>query len=173
MEANTTVLTAREHEAKDGLIPMNASTVIKDLTLHALDDTMPNAANQEWHSMPSRTALDGRLYQLHGYHVLDTDDQPVGIVDWTWSDETTDGGDVIGIQLRWLRGTARVVPVGGAQIDRQNSAIRVAYRKERIKQAPRCFIDRALTAEQRRSIRSHYSPSLVIVPSRAAEGLPA
>jgi hypothetical protein len=110
MEANTTVLTAREHEAKDGLIPMNASTVIKDLTLHALDDTMPNAANQEWHSMPSRTALDGRLYQLHGYRVLDTDDQPVGIVDWTWSDETTDGGDVIGIQLRWLRGTARSFP---------------------------------------------------------------
>jgi hypothetical protein len=81
---------------------------------------------------------------------------------------------VIGVQLRWLRGTARAVPADGVQIDRQSATIRVAYRKDQIKRSPRFAIDRALTAEQKRSIRSHYSPPPAVAPSPAmADGLAA
>jgi len=153
---------------------MNATTVTQDMTVCALDEIEPSAAKQVSAQAPPRTALVGKLYQFHGFRVLDPDDQPVGIVDWLWSNEASGQGDVIGVQLRWLRGTARAVPADGVQIDRQTSTIRVAYTKEQIKRAPRFAIDRALTAEQKRSIRSHYRSSLAVAPSPAmAEGLAA
>jgi hypothetical protein len=153
---------------------MNATTVTQDMTLCALDEIEPSAAKQVWAQAPSRTALVGKLYQFHGFRVLDADDQPVGIVDWIWPDEASGQGDVIGVQLRWLRGTARAVPADGVQIDRQSATIRVAYRKDQIKRSPRFTIDRALTADQKRSIRSHYSPPPAVAPSPAmAEGMAA
>jgi hypothetical protein len=127
-----------------------------------------------WAQAPSGPALTGKLYQFHSFRVLDADDRPVGIVDWIWSDDAGSAGEFIGVQLRWLRGTARAVPADRVQIDRQSATVRVAYGKDQIRQAPRFAIDRALTVEQKRSIRSHYRPSPSVVPSSAmAEGLAA
>jgi len=50
-----------------------------------------------------------KLYQFHNFQLLDADDKPVGLIDWIWADEASGQGGVIGLRLRWLRGTACAV----------------------------------------------------------------
>jgi hypothetical protein len=151
---------------------MTATIVTQHMIANDNDEMTSRAAG--WTDTRSPSTLTGKLYQFHGFRVLDADGQSVGIVDWIWSDHAGAPGEFLGVHLRWLRGTARAVPAEGAQLDRRNATIRVAYRKDQIRRAPRFAIDRALNAEQKRSIRSHYRPSPAFVPGPATvEGLVA
>ncbi|MBV9281436.1 MAG: hypothetical protein JOZ41_15255 [Chloroflexi bacterium] len=111
-----------------------------------------------------RNPLVGRLYQYHGFRVVDVNGEQVGLVDWIWSDGTTGQGEFLGVQLQWLRGKARAVPALGLRIDRQTSTIRVAYAAEQVKNARRFSIDRPLTVEQKTAIYSHFELEPAIVP---------
>ena len=110
--------------------------------------------------VPHGTSPDGaltvRVYRLHGFQVLDRDGRKIGIVDWIWTNQDSGHGEFLGVNLRWLRGTARAIPVLGAQIDQDAATIRVNYTVDEIKQARRFKIDRELTARDKRRIRFHY-----------------
>jgi hypothetical protein len=173
METKTAVLTTTANDAKDGLVSMSTPADARNMTLCTAEEMEPTDWNQGGSPTPSGGALAGPLYQFHGFRVLDPDDQPVGIVDWIWSEDGDGRHHFIGVQLRWLRGTARAVPADGVRIDRENSTIRVAYRKEQIKRAPRFAINRVLTAEQGSRVRSHYRRSETTVLCPLSEDLAA
>lgn len=101
-------------------------------------------------------ALTAQVYRLHSFQVLDRDGRKVGIVDWIWTNQESGHGEFLGVSLRWLRGTARAIPVMGAQIDHDAATIRVAYTADEIKRARRFKIDRELTARDKRRICFHY-----------------
>ncbi len=152
---------------------MNATTITQDVTT---EDThkMRSVPRHTRTSMPARIALDGKLYQFHGFRVLDAAGESIGLVDWIWVDDASDQGEFLGVQLRWLRGRARDIPAGDLWIDRPTATIRVAFSKEQIKQSPRYPIDREFTAEQKRRIYSHYRLPLAVVPGvELAESLAA
>jgi hypothetical protein len=104
-----------------------------------------------------RTAgLTGRLYRFHGFQVLDSQGEKVGLVDWIWTDSNGERGEFIGVNLRWLRGRVRAVPALDATVDMERRTVRVSYRKAEIMQARYHAIDRELTDAARRSIWSHF-----------------
>jgi len=113
------------------------------------------------------TLLNGALYWLHGFRVLDADGESVGLIDWIWADEVSGHGQFIGVRLRWLRGTALAMPVDGMRIDHHSSTVRVAYTTKQIKQGRRCSIDRALSEAQQCDIRTHYAPAQATVAGPA------
>jgi hypothetical protein len=114
-----------------------------------------------------RTGLTGKLYRYHGMQVIDIDGRSVGQIDWIWADPAGAQGEFIGVQLRWLRGKARVVPAYSVWIDAERRTIQVPYSKAQIECANRYSIDRALTAEQKDAICGHFTAKPTVVPGRA------
>ena len=102
---------------------------------------------------------DGRaLYQFHDFHLVDANDQPIGTVDWIWTD-SEHGGEFFGVHLRWMRGLARAVPTHGARIDIQTRTISVAYPREQITTAQRFPIDRPLSTADKQAVHAHCARS--------------
>jgi hypothetical protein len=156
---------------------MNAtlpSTTIQPSTYAELTETNRGSASNTFRrdhepgTPPAWESLTGKLYRFHSFRVVDLDDQAVGLVDWIWSDPTTGQGEFLGVQLRWLRGTARAIPAHDVQIDPESSAVRVAYHREQIKRAPRFSIDREISADQKRDIYAHYRPAATGVSGLSA-----
>jgi hypothetical protein len=146
---------------------MTAATLIRHID--ARDDARVNVLGATW-TRQEPLALTGKLYRFHGMPVVDVNGETVGQIDWIWSDDTSGRGTHLGVQLRWLRGTARAVPAGDLLLDPRTSTIQVAYRKDQIKRAPRFAIDRSLSADHQRAISAHYSEPAVAVagPTLAA-----
>jgi hypothetical protein len=142
------------------MIPMNATTFTPDTKMHPTLPSKSSAQGQKAAYPASRNhqinGLAGKMYRFHSFRVLDCNGEDVGLVDWIWSNEARDQGEFIGVQLRWLRGTARAVPANDIRIDLPTSTVRVAYTKEQITSAPRFSIDRDLTAFQKWAAHSHY-----------------
>ncbi|GAC1321231.1 MAG: hypothetical protein NVSMB22_06520 [Chloroflexota bacterium] len=122
----------------------------------ALQGDEVQAAARAYSSREQSNSLAGRLYQFHGYRVVDATGESIGLVDWIWPCEPGDPGEFVGVHLRWLRGTARAIPACDLHVDTRTSTIRVATVKDHIKRAPRYAIDRPLTAGERNSIYRHY-----------------
>ena len=161
---------------------MNATTFTGGMTVHSpkyVEQSEGSQGSAQTASHPSPrdlqlNALAGKLYRFHSFRVLDVDGKPVGLVDWIWSDEASGQGEFIGVQLRWLRGTARAVPTRGTQVDTRTSTVRLAYRKDQIKRAARFSIDREITADQKHGIYSYFHPERAVVSSLpVAESLAA
>lgn len=143
---------------------MTATTIAPNTAAHQQEQIERSVQREEAPDSPSPppaggwtlAAQQGKLYRFHGFRVLDVYGERVGFIDWIWADDTGSVGAFLGVQLRWLRGTARAVPASEAQIDPQTSTVRLAWSKEQIKRAPRFSIDRHLTSDQKRSIRFHF-----------------
>jgi hypothetical protein len=144
---------------------MNTMTAIKTTPLTATSATKKTVG--------SNNPLASRLYQLHGFQILDAFGKQVGLVDWIWSDQASGLGEFIGVQLQLLRGKARAIPTRAAQVDMKTKTVRVTYRRDEIKRAPRFSIDRVLTDAQKQSIQSFYSLRPAIAPSLRVSRNPA
>lgn len=159
----------------------NTMRTQKSTTASIRNSVAPTQQEQMWEETTSHArahheahALTGRLYRYHGLRVLDVDGAAVGQIDWVWSDGESGHGTFIGVKLRWLRGTARAVPVQDVEIDMAARTIRLPYRKEQINRAPHCAINRALTGGQKYSIRAHYGHERGAVSRKSiADGLVA
>ena len=119
-------------------------------------------------ALPAWVSLTSKLYRFHSFRVVDVDGEAVGLVDWIWPDHMSGQGEFIGVQLRWLRGTARAVPARDVQIDLESSTVRVMYHKEQIKRALRFSIDREIPMDQKCDIYAHYRPAAAGVSSLSA-----
>lgn len=118
----------------------------------------------------SRSSLSGKMYRYHGMTVQDINGETVGQVDWIWHDDVTGQGDLIGVGLRWLRGTARAIPAQDVWIDHSDRTIRVAFSKDQIKSARRLSIGRAPTAREKRAVALQYRMPQLIASRRTASG---
>src|SRR5436305_2015512 len=102
------------------------------------------------------TGLMGELYRFHGFQVLDCTGKTVGQVDWVWPSDAGDEGQYIGIRVRWLSGRAQVVPARSVRVDAPSGTLHIAYAKDQTDWAPRCSIDRPLTADQKRAVEVRF-----------------
>ena len=97
-----------------------------------------------------------RLYQLHGFRLIDGDGVEVGLVDWIWADEASGAAEFIGTKLRWLRGSARAIPAFAMKIDLSNRTVTVDHQQNQIHAAPRHRIDRELAPIENRAVARHF-----------------
>ncbi len=60
---------------------INRTTVTQNATTEDTQE-MQSGPRQTWASTPTRSALDGKLYQFHSFRVLDAAGESIGLVDW-------------------------------------------------------------------------------------------
>jgi hypothetical protein len=131
----------------------------------------PTEVLESPNAFPSRKTsvqrLECRPYQLHGFTLIDRHGSIVGLVDWTWTVDSSASIELIGTKLRWLRGSARAVPAFGMKIDFPRRRITVDQERDEILAAPRFPINRPLTPLEKRAAARHYRPQA------APRGLPS
>src|SRR3954453_20747177 len=92
--------------------------------------------------------------QWRGAEVIDADGDKVGTIQEIYLDQETDQPEWALVKTGMFAGKSTFVPLSGATP--QDDALRVAYGKDQIKDAPRIDADGQLSQEEERDLYSHY-----------------
>lgn len=98
--------------------------------------------------MESRDYLD--------YEVIDVEGERLGPVTGLWLDNATGRPEFASVKTGWILGRHHVVPIREDAIDPSNRTLRVAYRRESIRDAPSFDSDHELSPEEEQRIYDHY-----------------
>lgn len=108
---------------------------------------------------------------LYGYEVTDESGEKVGTVENMWRDKETNKLEFVSVKSGWLPGKAHILPTAGAHIDAGASALRVAYPKSLITDAPSVAEGEDISPEEEDGIYDYYG--LDRSTSRSRTGLPS
>ena len=96
-------------------------------------------------------------HDLLDFAVVDKNDESVGSLFSSWSDQKTGAFEFLGVKTAWLTGKNHVIPAKDVQIDEEKKTIHLPYTVEFLKDAPVCDAAAEITEEHENKIRDYYA----------------
>jgi uncharacterized protein (TIGR02271 family) len=97
------------------------------------------------------------IQEWRGLAAVDADGEKVGKIDEIYLDRGSDNPEWVTVSTGLFGSRTTFVPIEGAQAT--GGEVRLAYRKDQIKDAPNVDADRALSDEEERRLYEHYGRS--------------
>lgn len=124
---------------------------------------------------PIKTMTSASLEAIIDFKVVDETGETIGSLHSLWSDPATGAVEFLGVKTGWLFGRNHVAPAERAELDEEQSTIRLPYAEAFIKDAPSISADAEITEPEEAEIHAYYqSKGTLSSPSdarrEAAEG---